>query len=84
MGMSSSKFENETPFLSLAAITATGDGWHGTNFNIRKKMVSAVEMPGDRLVNIVVPYGTKMLGKPVRETSASFSDVEFGTLHDMQ
>ena len=41
-------------------------------------MVSAVEMPVGRLVNIVVPYGTKMLCKPVRETSASFCDVEFG------
>ena len=42
-------------------------------------MDCAVEMPGDRLVNIFVPYGTKMLGKPVRETSASFSDIKFGT-----
>ena len=42
-------------------------------------MVCAVETPGDRLVNIVVPYGTKMLGKPVRKTSASFSDIKFGT-----
>ena len=79
MGMSCSKFENETPFLSLAAIIATGDGWGVTNFSIRNRMFSAIEMPGDRLVNIVVPYGMKMLGKPVRETSASFSDIKFGT-----
>ena len=29
-------------------------------------------MPGDRLLNIGVPYGTKMLGKPV----VSFSNLE--------
>ena len=40
-------------------------------------MISAVEMSGNRLVNIVVAYGTKMFGKPVRETSASLTDVEF-------
>ena len=34
MGMSSSKFENETPFLSLTGIIATGDEWDGTNFNM--------------------------------------------------
>ena len=55
MAMSGSKFENETPFLSLAAIVGTGDGWDGTNFNIRDRIVSAVEMPGNRLVSIVFP-----------------------------
>ena len=40
-------------------------------------MVSAIEMSGDRLVNIVVSYGRKMFGKPVREISASLPDVEF-------
>ena len=35
-------------------------------------MVCAVEMQSDRLVNIVVPYETKMLDNPVRETSAQF------------
>ena len=40
-------------------------------------MVSAIEMSGDRLVNIVVSYGTKMFYKPVGETSASLTDVEF-------
>ena len=39
-------------------------------------MISPIEMSGDRLVDIVF-YGTKMLGKPVRETSASITDVEF-------
>ena len=28
-------------------------------------------------VNIIAPYGTKMFGKPFRETSASLTDVEF-------
>ena len=70
--MSSSKLENDTPFLSLAAIIATRDGWDGTDFHIRNRMVCAVEMSGYRLVNIVVPYETKMLGKSVRETSAQF------------
>ena len=50
MLMSGSKFENETPFLSLATIIGTGDG---TNFNISDRMVSAVEMPGDRFVTII-------------------------------
>ena len=40
-------------------------------------MVSAIEMSGDRLVKSFVSYGTKMLGKPVLETSASLTDVEF-------
>ena len=40
-------------------------------------MISASEMSGYRLVNIVVSYGTKMFGKPVRETSASLNDLEF-------
>ena len=34
-------------------------------------------MLGDRLVNIVVSYGTKMFGKLVSETSACLTDVEF-------
>ena len=36
-------------------------------------------MAGDRLVNLVVSCGRKMLDKPVRETSASFSDIKIGT-----
>ena len=40
-------------------------------------MIRAIEMLGDRLVNMVVSYGTKMFSKPVRETSACFTDVEF-------
>ena len=40
-------------------------------------MVRAIEMSGDRLVNIVVSYETKMFSKPVREISASLTDVEF-------
>ena len=39
-------------------------------------MVRAIEVSGDRLVNIV-SYGTKLFGKPVRETSAGLTDVEF-------
>ena len=34
-------------------------------------------MSGDRLVNIVVSYGTKMFGKPVREASASLIDAGY-------
>ena len=34
-------------------------------------------MSGDRLVNIVDSYGTKMFGKSVRETSVSLTDLEF-------
>ena len=44
----------------------------------QNRMVCSVEMLGDRLVNIV-PRGTKVLGKPARELSASFSDIKFGT-----
>ena len=40
-------------------------------------MISVIEMSGHRLVNMVVSYGTKMFGKPVRGTSASLTDVEF-------
>ena len=51
---------------------------------LRNRMISAIEMSGDRLVNIVVSYGT-MFGKPVRETSASLIDVELmHLLQDMQ
>ena len=39
-------------------------------------MISAIEMSDKRLANIVVSYGTKMSGKPVRETSGSLTDVE--------
>ena len=39
-------------------------------------MICAIEMPVDRLINIV-SFGTKMFGKPVRETSASLTDLEF-------
>ena len=63
MGMSSSNLENETPFLSLAAIIDTRDGWDGVDFHIRNRMVRAVEMPGDKLVN--------MLGKPERRRPVS-------------
>ena len=37
-------------------------------------------MSGDRLVNIVVYYGTKIFCKPVGETSAHVTDVEFMAL----
>ena len=40
-------------------------------------MDSTVGISSDRLVNIVGSYGTKMFCKPVRETSASLTDVEF-------
>ena len=40
-------------------------------------MDGAIEMSGDRLVKIVVSYGTKMFGKPVTQTAASLTDVEF-------
>ena len=40
-------------------------------------MISAIIISGDRLVNIVVCYRTKMFCKPVRETSTSLTDVEF-------
>ena len=40
-------------------------------------MISTIETFGDRLVKIVVSYRTKMFCKPVGETSASLSDVEF-------
>ena len=50
------------------------------DFHIRDRMVCAVEMPGEKLVNIVVPYGAKILGEPVRGTSASLEHLS----HDVQ
>ena len=40
-------------------------------------MISTIEMSGDRLVNIVVSYGTKTFSKPVRQSSACLGDVQF-------
>ena len=40
-------------------------------------MVRVIEMSGERLVNIVVSFLTKVFGKNVTETSDSLSDVEF-------
>ena len=42
-----------------------------TNFHVRNRMISAIEMSDDRLVNIVASYGTKMFGKPVRDVGQS-------------
>ena len=53
-------------------------------FHVGIRMASATEMTGDKLVNGVVSNGPKMFCKPVRETSASFSDPKFKDLgHDV-
>ena len=40
-------------------------------------MVSTTELTGDGFVGIFVPYGAKMLSKPVGETTSNFTNVEF-------
>ena len=47
MGINGTKLRNETPFFFLAAIVATGDGWDCTNFHIRIRMISAIELSGN-------------------------------------
>ena len=42
-------------------------------------MGMGIKVSRNRLVNIIVPYGTKVFSKPVRWTSARFTDVKFAT-----
>ena len=38
-GMNGSIFKNETLFVSFTAIITTRNGWNGTNFNVRNRVV---------------------------------------------
>ena len=44
-------------------------------------MVSIIKMSRNRLVNIIVPYVTKVFSKSVRYKSARFTDVKFTTFN---
>ena len=61
VGMNSSNFKNETLFVSFMAIITTRNGSDGTNFFIRNRVVNSIKKSRNRLVNMIVPYGTKVL-----------------------
>ena len=63
VGMNGFNFKNETLFVSFTAIITTRNG---TNFYVGNRVVSSIKMSRNRLVNIIVPYGTKMFSKSVR------------------
>ena len=64
--MNGSNFKNETFFVSFTAIITTRNGSDGTNFHIGNRVVNSIKMSRNRLVNIIVPYGTKVFSKSVR------------------
>ena len=78
VGMNGSNFKNETLFVSFTAIITTRNG---TNFYLGNRVVSSIKMSRNRLVNIIVPYGTKVFSKSVRWPSARFTDVKFATFN---
>ena len=41
-------------------------GMNGSNFDIGNGVVSSIKMSRNRLVYIIVPYGTKVFSKSVR------------------
>ena len=65
----------------LRPIITTRNGWNGTNIYDGNRVVSSIKMSRSRLVNIIVPYGTKVFSKSVRSTSARFTDVKFATFN---
>ena len=79
VGMNCSNFKNETLFVSFMAIVTTRNGWNCTNFYLGNRVVSSIKMSRNRLVNIIVPYATKMFSKYIRYTSARFTDLKFAT-----
>ena len=80
VGMNGSNFKKWDAFrVFYGYIITTRNGWDGTNFYIGNRMVSSIRMLRNRLVNIIVPYGTKVFSKYVRLTSACFTDVKFTT-----
>ena len=81
VGTNNSNFKNETLFVSFTAIITTKNRWNDTNFHIGNRVVSSIKMSRSRLVNIIVPYGTKVFRKSVRSTSARFTDVKFTTFN---
>ena len=54
---------NDTLFVSFTAIITARNGWDGTNFDIGNRMVGSIKMSRNRLVKIIVPYGTKVFSK---------------------
>ena len=60
MGMNGSNFKNETLFVSFTAIITT------RNVYVGNRVASSIKMSRNRLVNIIVPYGTKVFIKSVR------------------
>ena len=65
VGMNGSNFKNEMLFVSFTAIITTRNGGDGTNFYIGNRVVSSIKMSRNRLVNIIVPYKTKVFSKSV-------------------
>ena len=60
--MNDSSFKNETAFPVFYGryYCTTRNGWDGTNFHNWNLMVDSVQMLGDGLVNIIVPYEMKV------------------------
>ena len=77
--MNGSNINNETLFVSFMAIITTRNGSDGTNFFIRNRVVNSIKKSRNRLVNMIVPYGTKLFSKSVRWTSTRFTNVKFAT-----
>ena len=69
----------ERTFLSLKATVNTWDRWYWTHWQVCHRMVGVIEMSSDKFVNIIVLYKEKMFGKPVRETSCSFTGIHHST-----
>ena len=63
--MNGSNFKNEMLFVSCKAIITMRNGSNSTNTYVGNKVVSSIKMSRNRLVNIVVPYGTKVFSKSV-------------------
>ena len=81
-----SNFKNETLFVSFTAIITSRNGWNGTDFYVGNRAVGSIKMSRNRLVNIIVPYGTKVqylanLSDKLRPASDSFNDIVIVIFH---
>ena len=65
VGVNGSNFKNETLFVSFTAIITTRNGWNGTNVYTGNRVVTSIKMSRNRLVNMIVPYGTKVFSKSI-------------------
>ena len=71
VAMNGSNFKNETLFVCLTATITTRNGWNCTNIYIGNRVVSNIKMSCNRLVNIIVPYGTKVFSKSIKINTVS-------------